>query len=66
VTPAELLTAIVTEEGALRAPYGPALRDAMARREARRGEARSGEASAAAQQELAADEAPTASVGAAG
>ncbi|HYK95501.1 MAG TPA: S-methyl-5-thioribose-1-phosphate isomerase [Candidatus Dormibacteraeota bacterium] len=36
VTPAELITAIVTEEGALRAPYGPALRDAMARREARR------------------------------
>ena len=36
VTPAELITAIVTEEGALRAPFGPALRDAMARRSARR------------------------------
>jgi methylthioribose-1-phosphate isomerase len=39
VTPADLITAIVTEEGALRAPFGPALRDAMARREARRAEA---------------------------
>jgi methylthioribose-1-phosphate isomerase len=38
VTPAELITAIVTEEGALRAPFGPALRDAMASREARRRE----------------------------
>jgi len=36
VTPAELISAIVTEEGALAAPYGPALREAMARREARR------------------------------
>jgi methylthioribose-1-phosphate isomerase len=36
VTPAELISAIVTEEGALRAPYGPALRDAVQRREARR------------------------------
>ena len=36
VTPADLITAIVTDEGALRAPFGPALRDAMARRAARR------------------------------
>ncbi|MEA2673932.1 MAG: methylthioribose-phosphate isomerase [Chloroflexota bacterium] len=36
VTPAELITAIVTEEGALRAPFGPALREARATREARR------------------------------
>lgn len=36
VTPAELITAIVTEEGALRAPFGPALRAAMDRRDARR------------------------------
>jgi methylthioribose-1-phosphate isomerase len=36
VTPADLITAIVTEEGALRAPYGPALEAAMARRDARR------------------------------
>lgn len=36
VTPAELISAIVTEEGALVAPYEPALRDAMARRDARR------------------------------
>jgi S-methyl-5-thioribose-1-phosphate isomerase len=36
VTPAELITAIVTEEGALRAPFGPALREAMDRRDARR------------------------------
>jgi methylthioribose-1-phosphate isomerase len=40
VTPAELITAIVTEEGALHAPFGPALRDAMARRDARRVAAR--------------------------
>ena len=39
VTPADLITAIVTEEGALRAPFGPALRDAMARRDARRAQA---------------------------
>jgi methylthioribose-1-phosphate isomerase len=56
VTPAELITAIVTEEGALRAPFGPALRDAMASREARRDEA-AGAASAVA---------PPAPVGAAG
>jgi methylthioribose-1-phosphate isomerase len=37
VTPAELISAIVTEEGALRAPFGPALRDAISRRGARRG-----------------------------
>jgi len=36
VTPAELITAIVTEEGVLRAPYATALREAMDRREARR------------------------------
>jgi methylthioribose-1-phosphate isomerase len=36
VTPAELISAIVTEEGALRAPYGPALRAAMEQRDARR------------------------------
>jgi methylthioribose-1-phosphate isomerase len=36
VTPAELISAIVTEEGALRAPFEPALRDAMARRGERR------------------------------
>ena len=36
VTPAELISAIVTEEGALVAPFGPALREAMARRDARR------------------------------
>jgi methylthioribose-1-phosphate isomerase len=32
VTPAELITAIVTEEGALRAPFGPALAGAVAAR----------------------------------
>jgi methylthioribose-1-phosphate isomerase len=36
VTPAELITAIVTEEGALKAPLGPALAAAMQRRNARR------------------------------
>jgi len=36
VTPGELIHAIVTEEGAIRAPYGPGLRAAMDRREARR------------------------------
>jgi methylthioribose-1-phosphate isomerase len=61
VTPAELITAIVTEEGALRAPFGPALQDAMARREARRGVT-----SAAARPAVAADEAPPAPVGAHG
>ncbi len=37
VTPAALITAIVTEEGVLRAPYGPALEAAMASRTVRRG-----------------------------
>jgi methylthioribose-1-phosphate isomerase len=41
VTPAALITAIVTEEGVLRAPFGPALADAVARRTVRR-EARPG------------------------
>jgi methylthioribose-1-phosphate isomerase len=36
VTPAGLITAIVTEEGVLQAPYGPALAAALARREIRR------------------------------
>ena len=36
VTPAELITAIVTEEGALLPPFGPSLRAAMERRDARR------------------------------
>jgi methylthioribose-1-phosphate isomerase len=36
VTPAELVSAIVTDEGVLRPPYAPALQDAMARRDARR------------------------------
>jgi methylthioribose-1-phosphate isomerase len=36
VTPAELITAIVTEEGALRPPFGPAIAEAFARRDARR------------------------------
>jgi hypothetical protein len=36
VTPADLVTAIVTEQGVLRAPFGPALADAVARRSARR------------------------------
>ena len=36
VTPAELITAIVTEEGALRAPFADSLRAAMDRRNARR------------------------------
>ncbi|HTC85684.1 MAG TPA: S-methyl-5-thioribose-1-phosphate isomerase [Candidatus Acidoferrum sp.] len=35
ITPAELITGIVTEEGVLRAPFGPALEAAVARREAR-------------------------------
>ena len=35
VTPAELISGIVTEEGVLRAPFGPALADAVARRAAR-------------------------------
>jgi methylthioribose-1-phosphate isomerase len=36
ITPAELITGIVTEEGTLRPPFGAALVDALARREARR------------------------------
>ena len=36
VTPADLISAIVTEEGALRAPFGPALQAAFARSRARR------------------------------
>lgn len=36
ITPAELIGAIVTEEGVLRAPYGTALAAAMVRRDARR------------------------------
>jgi methylthioribose-1-phosphate isomerase len=47
VTPAELITAIVTDEGALHAPFGPALRDAVARSEARRAEAAATAAAAA-------------------
>jgi len=35
VTPGALIDAIVTEEGAVRAPFGPGLRAAMARRAAR-------------------------------
>jgi methylthioribose-1-phosphate isomerase len=35
VTPAGLITAIVTEEGVLRAPYDPSLQDAMTRRNRR-------------------------------
>ena len=38
VTPAELITGIVTEEGVLRAPFGAALATAAAARDARRGE----------------------------
>jgi methylthioribose-1-phosphate isomerase len=36
VTPADLVTAIVTEEGVLRPPYDKSLREAMRRRDARR------------------------------
>ena len=36
VTPAELITALVTEAGVLRAPYGPAIAAAIEAREARR------------------------------
>ena len=48
VTPAELISAIVTEEGALVAPYESALREAMERRDARRAAAAAGAAAAAA------------------
>jgi methylthioribose-1-phosphate isomerase len=36
VTPADLITAIVTEEGALRPPFGPAIEAALERRRVRR------------------------------
>ena len=36
VTPAELVSALVTEAGVLRTPYGPAIADAIATRERRR------------------------------
>jgi hypothetical protein len=36
VTPAELITGIVTDEGVLRAPFDPALRSAFERQRARR------------------------------
>lgn len=36
ITPADLITGIVTDEGVLRAPFGPALVGAMADRDARR------------------------------
>jgi methylthioribose-1-phosphate isomerase len=36
ITPADLISGIVTDEGVLRAPYEPALREAMARRDVRR------------------------------
>ncbi|HUG30707.1 MAG TPA: S-methyl-5-thioribose-1-phosphate isomerase [Candidatus Limnocylindria bacterium] len=49
VTPAELIGAIVTEEGVLGAPYGPALRAAMDRRDARRSRAAASGAEAAAE-----------------
>ena len=39
VTPADLITGIVTEEGVVRAPYGDGLAEAVARRERRRAEA---------------------------
>jgi methylthioribose-1-phosphate isomerase len=37
ITPAELITGIVTEEGVLRPPFGPSLAAAVASRDARRG-----------------------------
>jgi methylthioribose-1-phosphate isomerase len=37
VTPADLITGIVTEEGVARPPYAASLREAVARRNARRG-----------------------------
>jgi methylthioribose-1-phosphate isomerase len=39
ITPADLITGLVTDEGVLRAPYRPALEAAMDRRAARRLEA---------------------------
>jgi methylthioribose-1-phosphate isomerase len=56
VTPTELITWIVTDEGALRAPFGPALREAMNRRDARRAAA---SASASAGANTGAAEGPT-------
>jgi methylthioribose-1-phosphate isomerase len=44
VTPADLISAIVTEEGVLVPPFGPALAAAVARRSARRRAADAGEA----------------------
>jgi methylthioribose-1-phosphate isomerase len=37
ITPAELISAIITDEGALRPPFGPALEAAFDRLRARRG-----------------------------
>jgi hypothetical protein len=39
VTPADLITGIVTEEGVIRAPYGDGLAEAVGRRERRRADA---------------------------
>jgi methylthioribose-1-phosphate isomerase len=47
VTPAELISAIVTDEGVLRPPFGTALLDAAARRERRRSSARAADLSRA-------------------
>jgi methylthioribose-1-phosphate isomerase len=59
VTPAELITGIITDEGVLRAPYGEALAAAMARREERRAAApRFGTWAGAASPETAATPAP--------
>jgi methylthioribose-1-phosphate isomerase len=52
VTPAELITAIVTEEGALRRPFGPAIESALERSRVRR----AAMAQAAAEAKWAADE----------
>ena len=49
VTPGDLIGAIVTEEGVLEAPYGPSLRAAMARRDARRSHAAAAGATPAAE-----------------
>jgi methylthioribose-1-phosphate isomerase len=54
VTPADLITAIVTEEGVLLPPFGPALEAAIARRSARRRAARADEPSPSAANEPAA------------
>jgi methylthioribose-1-phosphate isomerase len=47
LTPAELITGIVTEEGVLGAPYEPSLGDAVGRRDARRRDARAAASQAA-------------------